>query len=435
MTKIESDISDLILPRAKILSNNNNSIWESVIDIEEKIATKKTPKDIVEIARKAFATGRTKSLKFREAQLKGFLRFLEECREDIEKALYKDLRKHRQEWNLKKWAKPEKPEKRFVNLLDGMYVYKDPYGVVLIIGAWNYPIAVTLGPLVGGKCPVYLDESVDMEKSARRIVWGKFLNAGQTCVAPDYLLCTKNVQAKFLQEAKKVITEFFGSDPRTSPDMCKIVTQRHFKRLVKLIKPENVVLGGKFNSSERIISPTILINVSPEDPVMKEEIFGPILPIVNIKSVEDAVQFINSRAKPLALYIFTKNKTVKNFVLNNTSSGGVSINETVVHLTIENLPFGGVGDSGMGAYHNKESFDTFTHRRSVFVKDFSTLTEMTVSLRYPPYSDMKTSILNFILKKRKGISLGFLKNVFIFSLGIGFTYVFQCVWNILDDDE
>ncbi|KAJ8937916.1 hypothetical protein NQ314_011658 [Rhamnusium bicolor] len=406
MTKVESDISELILPETKIINSNN--VWGSVINIEEEISIKKTPKDIVENLRKAFAKGKTKSLKFRETQLKSLLNFLEERKEDIEKALYKDLRKHKQESNIceielvandlrhtiidfKKWTKPETPEKRLVNLLDGVYIYKDPYGVVLIIGAWNYPILLTLGPVVGalaagnaiilkpselapatgellakvltkyldpeyfqvilggvdettellrekfdyifftgsttvgkivhqaaaknltpttlelgGKSPVYLDESADINVSTRRIIWGKLLNAGQTCVAPDYLLCTKNVQEMFLQEAKKVITEFYGSDPKASPDSCKIITERHFKRLIEFIKPENIALGGESNVLERILNPTILINVSPDDPVMREEIFGPILPIVNVKDVEEAVQFINSRDKPLALYIFAK---------------------------------------------------------------------------------------------------------------------------------
>ncbi|KAJ8916810.1 hypothetical protein NQ315_005817 [Exocentrus adspersus] len=526
MSIMESDKEDL--SRAEVLNVNNNA-WESVINIEEEVSNKKSPKEVVEFSRKAFTAGKTKSLKFRKAQLKGLLKFLEECKGDIEKALYKDLRKHKQECHMcetevvandlrhtimevAKWANPQKPQKRLVNLLDGVYRYNDPYGVVLIIGAWNYPILLTLGPLVGalaagnsiilkpselapatanllakaltkyldkdcfqvflggveetsellkekfdyifftgsttvgriiyqaaakhltpttlelgGKSPAYIDESVDMKKAAKRILWGKLINSGQTCVAPDYVLCNKEVQDKFLQHAQKIITEFYGRDPMESPHLGKIITERHFKRLVEFINPENVAIGGKYNSSARIISPTILINVSPDDPVMTEEIFGPILPIIIIKNAEEAIHFINAREKPLALYIFAKDKSIQNLFLNNTSSGGVAINDTVTHLITENLPFGGVGESGMGSYHGKEGFETFSHQKSVLVKDLTDLTEMTLSVRYPPYSDIKISVLNFLLKKRGGVSFGFLKNCLIFSAGIACAYSLQYI--------
>ncbi|XP_018564881.1 aldehyde dehydrogenase, dimeric NADP-preferring-like [Anoplophora glabripennis] len=536
MIKVESDVSELVLPRAQILNGTNNA-WESVIDVEEEISSKTAPKDVVAVAKKAFATGKTKPLKFRREQLKGLLKFLEECKEDIEKALYQDLRKHKQECHLceieiiandlrhtlmelKEWAKPEKPEKRLVNVLDGVYRYKDPYGVVLIIGAWNYPLLLTLGPLVGalaagnvvilkpselspatssmtakiltkyldkecfqvflggveettellkekfdyifftgsttvgrivyqaaakyltpttlelgGKSPSYIDESADIKKTAKRILWGKLINSGQTCVAPDYILCTKTVQEKFLQHAKLIITEFYGPDPTKSPDLCKIITERHFKRLVDFINPENVAIGGKFDISERVISPTVLINVSPEDPVMKEEIFGPILPIINVRNAEEAINFINEREKPLALYVFAKNKSVQKLFLNHTSSGGATVNDTVTHLITENLPFGGVGESGMGSYHGKEGFDTFSHQKSVLVKDFANLTELSLAMRYPPYSNTKIKLLNFVLKKRSGISFRILKNCFIFSLGVACAYGVQYICSQLNESE
>ncbi|XP_074032091.1 aldehyde dehydrogenase family 3 member B2 isoform X2 [Leptinotarsa decemlineata] len=422
--------------------------------------------------------------------------------------------------DLEKWAKPEKPEKRLVNILDGVYVYSDPYGVVLIIGAWNYPILLTVGPLVGaiaagntiilkpselspasanllanvltqyldpqcfqvvlggiqettdllkekfdyifftgstnvgkiihqaaaknltpttlelgGKSPVYLDDSADIEKSARRILWGKLLNSGQTCISPDYILCTKSTQEKFLQEAKKTLTEFYGPDPKSSPYLSKIVTERHFNRLTGFIKSENVAIGGKYNNLERIISPTILINVHPDDPVLQEEIFGPILPIVNVKNVEEAIQFINGRDKPLALYIFAKDRNVRNALLTRTSSGGVAVNDTATHLSTENLPFGGVGFSGMGNYHGKYGFDTFSHKKGVLVKDFAGYTEMALSLRYPPYSRTKTDMMYTVLKKRRGISFGYLKNIFIFSLGVAVAYGFQYFWHKMDESN
>lgn len=261
-----------------------------------------------------------------------------------------------------------------------------------------------------------------MKTAAKRILWGKLLNSGQTCVAPDYLLCTREVQEKFLLHAKQTIADFYGPDPLKSPQLGKIVTERHFRRLVAFINQENVAIGGKYDVSTNLISPTVLIDVSPDDPVMREEIFGPILPIINVRSAEEAVQFVNSREKPLALYVFSKNKNVQKMFLNNTSSGGVSINDTVTHLITENLPFGGVGESGMGSYHGKDGFDTFSHEKGVLVKDISKITELTLAVRYPPYSDTKMKVLNCLLKKRNGISLKILKNVLIFSVGFASAY-------------
>lgn len=274
-----------------------------------------------------------------------------------------------------------------------------------------------------------------MERSTRRILWGRLLNAGQTCISPDYVICTKEVQERFLQEAKKILTSFYGSDAKASPFISKIVKDRHFKRLTDFIRPENVAIGGKYNPLERIIEPTILINVDPSDPVMREEIFGPILPIINVKTVEEAIDFINSRDKPLAFYIFAKNKRVQKMLLEQTSSGGVTINDTITHIMTENVPFGGVGNSGMGAYHGKTGFDTFTHKKAVLVKDISSLSELSYVLRYPPYTDMKTSMLNFILKKRPSISYSLLKNILIFVLGIACAYIFQMLYQMMNTSK
>lgn len=285
---------------------------------------------------------------------------------------------------------------------------------------------------VGGKSPVYLDETADMEKATRRILWGKLLNSGQTCISPDYLLCSKETEKIFLQNAKKILTEFYGSDPKNSTYLSKIVTERHFKRLIEFIKPENIAIGGKINVDERIITPTILINVDPNDRVMQEEIFGPILPIVNVKNYQEAINFINEREKPLALYIFTKDKEVRNSILTQTSSGGAAVNDTATHLITENLPFGGVGFSGMGSYHGRQGFDTFSHKKSVLIKDFGGFTELALSLRYPPYNDAKTTITNAILKKRKGIPTEYIKNAGIFSVGFACSYMFHFMWCLID---
>lgn len=269
-----------------------------------------------------------------------------------------------------------------------------------------------------------------MEQAAKRILWGKLLNSGQTCISPDYVLCTKAVQEVFLRAADKILTEFYGSDPKGSPYLSKIVNEKQFKRLTEFIRPEQIAIGGKFNLSERKISPTILINVNPDDPVMQEEIFGPILVIMNIRNVEEAIDFINSRDKPLALYIFSKNKFVQNQILNRTSAGGVTVNDTATHITTENIPFGGVGASGMGSYHGKQGFDTFSHQKGVLFKDTSYFTELGLSMRYPPYSDRKTDLLIYIVKKRKSLSIRKIQNILIFFLGVLFICLLQGIFKI-----
>ncbi|XP_066252232.1 aldehyde dehydrogenase, dimeric NADP-preferring-like [Euwallacea similis] len=507
---------------------------DSIITVDSKRAEGKySAKECVEIARRAFKTGRTRKLGFRERQLRGLLKFLESHRLEIEEALFKDLKKHRQEtniceieivandlrytiMNLQKWIGPQRPKKRFINLLDDIYVYNDPYGVVLLIGAWNYPILLTLGPLVGalaggntiilkpselvpatnkllsdvltnyldqecfqiytggaqettellqerldyifftgsskigqivyqtaaknlipctlelgGKCPLYIDNTADMYKSAKRALWGRMLNSGQTCVAPDYILCTKEVEERFLKEAEKVLKEFWGEDPSKSPSLSKIMTENHYRRLLEFMRMEHIALGGQVNAQEYVIGPTILTDVSPLSPVMEEEIFGPLLPILNVKNAQEAVDFINSREKPLALYVFSKNIRVQQLFLYKTSSGGVSINDTISHIGTEKLPFGGVGMSGLGNYHGKYGFDTFTHKKGVLVKDLSYISELTLKLRYPPYSDKKTTLISTILKKRRRVNLKYLDRLILFCLGIGLAFLLQYYYRII----
>jgi len=218
---------------------------------------------------------------------------------------------------------------------------------------------------LGGKSPLYIDDSVpDMEMAWRRILWGKMVNAGQSCIAPDYVLCSENVQKSLVQYAKKILSEFFGDDPKSSPDLARIVNQRHFERLLKLLTRGKAIIGGDTDINDKYIAPTILIDIKPDDPVMQEEIFGPILPIINVKDANEAIQFINSRDKALSLYIFSSRQEVIDKFLNETSSGSVCANDTLIHMTIDALPFGGVGPSGSGAYHGKYSFETFSHRKS-----------------------------------------------------------------------
>ncbi|XP_041774244.1 aldehyde dehydrogenase family 3 member B1-like isoform X1 [Anopheles merus] len=518
------------------LGQQPDSMTTVVIDIEATSGGSIVPdysnmsfSDIVQQLRTTFNSGKTRDVDFRLNQLKALLRCYEENTAEMANVLAADLRKHKQEahlleiefilndlrntlYNLREWVKPEKPEKSLVNVMDGVYIYKDPYGVVLVIGAWNYPLQLTLVPVaaaiaagncvvikpsevapasakfiaetlpkylsqdcyrvvtggpketsellkekfdyvfytgsgrvgkiihqacsenltpctleLGGKSPCYLDGTANIAIAARRILWGKFINAGQTCIAPDYILCSKQVQKQFLEEARKVLNEWYGANPKDSPDLCRIINQNHFQRLTSLLKGANVAIGGETDLQDRYISPTILIDVKSTDPVMQDEIFGPILPILNVDNAYDAIKFINSSAKPLCLYIFTKNVTDQRLMIENTSSGGVCVNDTLMHCAVEALPFGGVGPSGMGSYHGKYSFDTFVHKKSCLTKDFNPIGEKLAASRYPPYSESKLSFLSTLLKKRQGINLHFLPYLLMFGIGVASTLVVSTI--------
>ncbi len=235
---------------------------------------------------------------------------------------------------------------------------------------------------LGGKSPCIVDSDIKLDVAARRIVWGKFLNAGQTCVAPDYLLVKEEIKPAFVDALKQVIQETYGDNPAQSPDLSRLVSDRQFDRVVGLLAGEDVLIGGERDRETRFIAPTVLENVSWDAPIMAEEIFGPVLPVLSYERIEDAIARINSRPKPLALYLFTQDKAVQDQVLAATSSGGVCVNDVVLHLAIWGMPFGGVGSSGMGAYHGKTSFDTFSHQKSVLKKPFW----LDLDWRYPPYA-------------------------------------------------
>ncbi|MBN2695222.1 aldehyde dehydrogenase [bacterium] len=236
---------------------------------------------------------------------------------------------------------------------------------------------------LGGKSPCIISENIDIKQSAKRVAWGKFLNAGQTCVAPDYLLIQKNIKNSFITELKNEIKNFFGDDIEKSPDYPRIITDRHFDRLNSFIDEKTVIFGGKSNKSSRYIMPTILESPDLDSKVMKEEIFGPILPIFEYDKIEDAIKFIKKFDKPLALYLFSKDKNLIDKVLKETTSGGVCINDTISHIATPYLPFGGVGASGMGSYHGKSGFDIFSHKKSVMKRGFFPEPD----IKYPPYGD------------------------------------------------
>ncbi|KAM5182107.1 aldehyde dehydrogenase family 3 member A2 isoform 2-T4 [Mantella aurantiaca] len=467
-------------------------------------------KQIVDRAKQAFNTGKTRSLDFRIQQLQAFKRMLNENDTEIRKALLADL--HKNELcaysyeimglmgelelaidNLPNWAAPKHVAKNLMTISDEVYINYEPLGVVLVIGAWNYPLVVTLQPLVGaiaagnavvikpsevsektaavlekiipkyldkdlypvvnggvqettdllaerfdhifytgntavgkiimsaaakyltpvtlelgGKSPCYIDKDCNIEIAARRITWGKFVNCGQTCIAPDYVLCEKSIQGKLLEGIKAALKEYYGEDPKESSDYERIINKRHFKRILALLDGQKVAIGGQHEEDSCYIAPTILIDVKSDSKVMQDEIFGPLLPIVTVQNVDEAIQFINQKEKPLALYAFSNDKKIIKKIISQTSSGGVTANDVFMHFTVVELPFGGVGHSGMGAYHGKHTFDTFSHKRSCLIKSLSM--EGANKIRYPPYSQKKLDWAKFLLsvkfsKKSLGLVL------------------------------
>jgi aldehyde dehydrogenase (NAD+) len=375
--------------------------------------------------------------------------------------------------HVRSWAKPERVKTPLLHFKSTSFILSEPYGVVLIMSPWNYPLQLSIAPLIGsiaagnctlikpsayspatsaviakivrecfdegfvavieggreanqallkekfdyifftgsvevgktvmaaaaenltpvtlelgGKSPCIVDCNTNLEITARRIVWGKCLNAGQTCVAPDYLLVHKDVKNDLLNSMKKYIAEFYGQHPHKSEDLPKIINRKHFDRVKELLNCGKTVVGGQYDEKTLKISPTILDDVSWDEPVMQEEIFGPVLPVLEFDDLSQVIETVNKRPKPLALYLFTTSKQTEKKILENIPFGGGCINDTIVHLATSYMPFGGVGESGMGRYHGRWSFDTFSHKKSILKK--SNLID--IKLRYPPYRD-KLSLL------------------------------------------
>ena len=247
---------------------------------------------------------------------------------------------------------------------------------------------------LGGKSPCIVDSSAKIALTAKRIIWGKFLNCGQTCVAPDYILCHESVKDKLVAELKKQIVKQFGENPLTNPTYGKIINAKHFERVCGLIESSKVAHGGKSDSATLKIEPTVMDNVTWNDRVMGEEIFGPVLPIVSFKTEDEIYETVRSHQKPLALYLFTTNKGLEQRVLTRCSFGGGCVNDVVVHLATNNMGFGGVGESGMGAYHGKVGFDTFSHKKSIVDKK----NWIDVNMRYQPYTKFNEFLLRLFLK-------------------------------------
>ena len=441
-------------------------------------------------AREAFASGRTRDASWREKQLDGLVRLLEENDEALIAALHADLGKPRAEgWttdlgttateisyirkNIRKWMKSRKVRVPMVAQPGSGFIKPEPLGVILVITPWNYPIILLLNPLaavfaagntavckpselapacsklmadlipqyvdpeaavvvegdveiatelleqkwdhifftgstnvgrivmqaaanhltpvtleLGGKSPTIVDETADLVAAANRITWGKFLNAGQTCIAPDYVFAHENIREELVDKIKEATNEFYGSDPKTSPDYARIVSERHLNRLTGLLDDGTVVLGGNHDAADRYLEPTILLDPSADSAIMSDEIFGPILPILSFTDLQEVIGFVNARPKPLALYIFANSDNVVDEVISQTSSGGVCVNHSLLHYGVSDLGFGGVGDSGIGRYHGKSGFDQFSNMKSVLKKRF----KPELSLLYPPYTEKKEKI-------------------------------------------
>ena len=246
---------------------------------------------------------------------------------------------------------------------------------------------------LGGKSPAIVSRNANIDVAGKRIAWGKFVNAGQTCIAPDYVLVERPVHDQLVAAIGAAITSFYGNDVQASPDFTRIVNEPHFHRLEKLLHDGTVAVGGESDADTRYIAPTVLTGITKDDPVMGEEIFGPILPVIAVDSLDEAMAFVNDGSaqgdKPLALYTFSESDSENDRVLATCTSGGACVNGTLLHISNPNLPFGGVGESGMGAYHGKFGFDTFSHRRSVHSRS----TKLDPALMYPPYTAKKEKLL------------------------------------------
>jgi len=259
-------------------------------------------------------------------------------------------------------------------------------GKIVALAAAKHLTPVTLE--LGGKNPCIVDETADIRLSAKRIVWGKFINAGQTCIAPDYILVKSEIRDKLLASIKSEITLAYGADPEQSPDYTRIVNEKNWQRLVNMIDPALVAFGGESNNAQLYIAPTVISEPSTESEIMKDEIFGPLLPVLSYQSESDLENIISKYEKPLSLYVFTENKSFAAKMIEKFSFGGGCINDTIVHFSNNRLPFGGVGNSGQGAYHGQLGFDTFSHKKSIVNKG----TWLDLPMRYAPYHNKLATI-------------------------------------------
>ncbi len=433
-------------------------------------------------------------INYRKQCLTKLLHAIEENENEIANALYKDFKKSEFEAyltetfiviselkhiikNINKWAKPKMVLPSILNFPSLDYVYKEPYGKVLIISPWNYPFQLAVSPAIaaiaagnsvtikpseltpntsaliekifsnlfekshveviqggietsqallakrwdyifftgsvnvgkivakaaannltpvtlelGGKNPCIIDKNCDLDIAAKRLVWGKFVNAGQTCIAPDYLIVEKSIKENLIQKLINEIEISYSINQQQSADYPRIISKKNWERLVNFTKQQNIVYGGKHDENELFLSPTLIDEPSLESPVMHEEIFGPILPILTYEHKNDIEQIVQKFEKPLALYVFSNDKKFSEELISKFSFGGGCVNDTLIHFANNRLPFGGVGFSGIGAYHGKLSFDIFSHQKAIVKK----ATWLDIKLRYAPYKNKIETIKKFV---------------------------------------
>ena len=271
-----------------------------------------------------------------------------------------------------------------------LYTGNERVARIVMAAAAKHLSPVTLE--LGGKSPCIIDRSADLDVAASRIAWGKFINAGQTCVAPDHVLVHREVAAQFADTLAAKIKQFYGDDPSQSPDFCRIASERHAARFAKLLEGQKIHTGGQVDVARRYVAPTIVLDPDPDSELMREEIFGPVLPLITVDEMHHAIKFVADRPKPLALYLFSKSKALENAVLSRLSAGSVCINDAVIFMVSPELPFGGVGASGMGRYTGWYGFETFSHMKPVMKRSF----RFDAPLRYPPYDDFKAKVMRLV---------------------------------------
>ncbi len=453
-------------------------------------------REIVETQRQFFHTHVTRDVAFRIRALKKLQQTIREWEPRISEALHADLGKSATEGymceiglvlgslrdtlkNIRKWSRPRRVSASLAHFPSSCRVEADPYGVVLIMSPWNYPVLLCLDPLIaalsagnccvvkpssttpatsavlaemlgsifppeyvkvvlggrekcnalleekfdyifftgspnvghtimeaaarhltpvtlelGGKSPCIVDKDCNVKVAARRIAFGKILNAGQTCVAPDYLLIHASRKQEFVTEFREAVAEMLGGHPVQNETLTHIITPRHFERIMGLMNDATLVVGGQGDAATLRIEPTLLDNVSPDSASMQEEIFGPLLPMLVWNKWEDVERFVLSRPRPLASYLFTTNRETEQNFRQHLAFGGGCVNDTIIHLAVHGMPFGGVGNSGMGAYHGKTGFDTFTHYKSILKKG----NWLDLPFRYQPYNKLKSCLLRLFLR-------------------------------------
>ena len=462
--------------------------------IDSNISSMENIKSLIDVQRVFFNSGRTKDLDFRIEQLRLLKKVILENEDNLHRAIFADFKKSAFDnysselallyieiddavRSIKRWAGYKRVGTNLLNFPAKSYIIPEPLGVSLIIGAWNYPYQLSIGPAIaaiaagntiilkpselpmhssrvmadiinnnfdpaffkvveggvpeteellrqrfdkifftgsapvgrivyraaaqfltpvtlelGGKSPAFILDDLNMEIYVKRLVWAKFFNAGQTCIAPDYVLIPESIKDKFIKLAvSEIKKEEFSVE---NSNYVQIINERNILRLSKLLDPSKIVYGGGYNLETRIFEPTILDNVSFDDAVMKEEIFGPILPVLTFNSLDEVICKIKEGEKPLSCYIFTGNKSLKNKILTEVSFGGGCVNESIMHVSNSKLPFGGVGESGIGSYHGEYGFKTFSHFKSILEKP----TWFESKLKYSPHTELKFKFLKKMLR-------------------------------------